>query len=412
MVNKWFGIHHSVSIVDRPQSNGVEPVNKAILRFLRAIVYDERMVHHWSSPGILHWVAYMINSFSHSEAGVVPYEATFGSSDSKFFAFTGFHTTSADSQFVRDLSESINMVRRVAADHQQELVRQRISPNPAVPTLYKAGDLVLLEISKPISKLQPRFLGPYLVLGQVKNDVQVRHVVRDTVSIVHVDHLKIFRGSLDEARKLALLDQDEYQIDAFLAYRGEPLKRRTMEFLVRFCDGDEIWLPWSQDLFNTVQYETFCRSKPELVPLVYTEKVASQRIKSTNRSPILAVDTGDVVFVDLRSNGPAWYATLELPNLHTTTYYLEFVYKEFNPSRTRVRCYCPVFKEHFWVTNDFVTRYGSLHSMPAGGILITQQFADQHPSVKPSLSSLTVRYIYSVPKNFVLLDRPSNSPNV
>jgi hypothetical protein len=168
---------------------------------------------------------------------------------------------------------------------------------------------------------------------------------------------------------------------------------------VRFCDSNEVWLPWSQDLFSTMQYETYCRSKPELVPLVYSEKIASQRIKSINRSTINAVDTGDIVYVDLSSHGPAWYATLDLPNLHTSTYFLEFVYKGFNASRIRVRCYCPV-------TNDFVTRYGSRHSMPDVGTLITKQLANQHPSVKPSLASLTVRYIYSVPKSFVFLDRP------
>jgi hypothetical protein len=135
MVNKWFGIHHSVSIVDHPQSNGVEPVNKTILRYLRTIVYDERMIGNWTAPGVLHWVAYTLNSFLHAEAGVVPYKATFGSTDSKFFALSGFVKTDADSQFARDLCESINLVRRVAADHQLKLVRQRFALNPEIPTL-------------------------------------------------------------------------------------------------------------------------------------------------------------------------------------------------------------------------------------------------------------------------------------
>jgi hypothetical protein len=204
-----------------------------------------------------------------------------------------------------------------------------------------------------------------------------------------------------------MLDHDEYQIDKFLAYRGDPLKRLSMQFLVRFQDGDEVWLPWSKDLFATVQYEAYCRSRSELSPLIYPERIASQRIKALDHSEILDVKPGDTVFVDLRSYGADWYSSLDLPNLHTSSYYVQYIYKNFNQRKTRIKCYAPVFNETFWVTNDFVTRYGSIFSMPADGILITDEFANRFPAIKPSLASLAVRYIYAVQKHFVLLRRPS-----
>ena len=37
-VNQWFGIDKLVSLVDRHQSNGVEPTNKSILRHLGALL--------------------------------------------------------------------------------------------------------------------------------------------------------------------------------------------------------------------------------------------------------------------------------------------------------------------------------------------------------------------------------------
>jgi hypothetical protein len=46
--NNLLGIRHNVSLVDRPQSRGVEHTNKLILRHLRALVYDEKLVHSWS----------------------------------------------------------------------------------------------------------------------------------------------------------------------------------------------------------------------------------------------------------------------------------------------------------------------------------------------------------------------------
>jgi len=42
---KWLGIDHIPSIVDRHESNGVEPTNREIIRHLSAIVQDERVAH-------------------------------------------------------------------------------------------------------------------------------------------------------------------------------------------------------------------------------------------------------------------------------------------------------------------------------------------------------------------------------
>ena len=86
-LNRWFGIHHRVSLVDRHESNGVEGTNKQVLRHIKAIVFDERLAHQWSHPTVLKWVEYVLNSFVNSETGVSPYCATFGSFDEKYFKF-------------------------------------------------------------------------------------------------------------------------------------------------------------------------------------------------------------------------------------------------------------------------------------------------------------------------------------
>jgi hypothetical protein len=41
---KWLGVNHTLSIVDVHTSNGVEATNREILRHLKALVYDERMI--------------------------------------------------------------------------------------------------------------------------------------------------------------------------------------------------------------------------------------------------------------------------------------------------------------------------------------------------------------------------------
>ena len=71
--------------MDRHQSNGVEGTNKQILRHLKALVHDERVISKWSNPAILHYIMLTINSSYNSETGYCPIEVKFGSDDLPYF---------------------------------------------------------------------------------------------------------------------------------------------------------------------------------------------------------------------------------------------------------------------------------------------------------------------------------------
>jgi hypothetical protein len=60
-LHRFFGIRHVFSVVERHQSNGVEGTNKSVLRYLRSIVHDERLIRQWSSPTVLPLIQYMLN---------------------------------------------------------------------------------------------------------------------------------------------------------------------------------------------------------------------------------------------------------------------------------------------------------------------------------------------------------------
>ena len=49
-----------VSLVDRHESNGVEGPNKQLLRHLRTLVYDTRIISRWTDPTILCMVLFVI----------------------------------------------------------------------------------------------------------------------------------------------------------------------------------------------------------------------------------------------------------------------------------------------------------------------------------------------------------------
>ena len=66
----------------------------------------------------------------------------------------------------------------------------------------------------------------------------------------HVERLKPFFGTGTEAVELAQRDNDQFDVERILAYRGDPETRTTMEFNVLFRSGDVVWLlPYSQVIF-------------------------------------------------------------------------------------------------------------------------------------------------------------------
>lgn len=180
------------------------------------------------------------------------------------------------------LDENLRALWEASRKFQLQLVAERGgNTDPALQNQYQPGDLVHFQraVNAPLpSKLTLHFAGPYEVISQHKNDVQCRHLCVKTVHTFHVERLKMFFGPREEAERVALLDHDQYQVETILYYRGNPAIRTTMEFYIRFGDGDERWVTWSKDLFDSVPYEDFCRARPPLFPLLFTVKEAQKQI--------------------------------------------------------------------------------------------------------------------------------------
>jgi hypothetical protein len=46
-----------------------------------------------------------------------------------------------------------------------------------------------------------------------------------------------------------------------------------MEFLIQVKSGTKVWLPYWENINQTVQFERFCEARPYLVPLLHPLKV-------------------------------------------------------------------------------------------------------------------------------------------
>ena len=389
-LNKWFGIRHVFSLVNRHESNGVERTNKEILRHLRALVADERVANRWSDPTVICLIQYILNSTFNSESNMVPFNGHFGNDDHTYLRLPeATSATETAHEFVKLLDSDLRSLWETSKKHQQQLIAKRSSGDSDAQNQYQPGDLVLCRLDpntpRP-SKLTLRYKGPFEVITQYKNDVECRHLCMKTVSKFYVEDLKLYTGTREDAEAVALLDFDQYEVDRILYYRGNPEIRTTMEFYIKYKDDDEKWVTWNKDLFESVPYEEFCRKHPPLFPLIFTKKIADQKIREINATPITEVIPGSTVYVDVRSRGgTTWYNSIGLPDSEKLTYVLRCVYGQWmGRAKKKIKISCEVTNEEWTVDHYFVRTYGCLRNFNKQRmVLIDQDLCRQYPLLLP-----------------------------
>jgi hypothetical protein len=172
--------------------------------------------------------------------------------------------TSGD-DYVKILKDNLQSLRATATACIASKEYQRAgSLTEAQQNLYQEGDFLLYDLRGPgksflPSKLTTPYKGPYTVMSQYKNDVTCKHANSGTVQIFHVDRVKPFYGSLEEATTLAQVDLQQFVIADITAYR---------------------------DLFRSLPYKHFCRSVPQLRPLILKVAEATSQAKTIDRQPI------------------------------------------------------------------------------------------------------------------------------
>jgi len=102
----------------------------------------------------------------------------------------------------------------------------------------------------------------HTVAGPLKNSQQCRttlyklyNVVSDKFEEVHVKRLKEFKFNSDEVDplKVAAADADEFIIEKVLDHEGDPNRKSTLDFLIKwegYDDSANLWIPWKEVRLN------------------------------------------------------------------------------------------------------------------------------------------------------------------
>jgi hypothetical protein len=160
-----------------------------------------------------------------------------------------------------------------------------------------------------------------------------------------------------------------------------------MSFLVQFADGTKVWKPFGKDLADTQQFEEYCRSNRQLLPILMNTHVAARYMRETRKRPIDLVEPGLVVYVDLRSwnvdNEGLWYDRLPMPDKYDKQYVVKGIYGEYvNKKHSHIYITFPVFNETHNVDNIFVTHYGYITELRANTIEVTEALVAQFPAIR------------------------------
>jgi hypothetical protein len=203
-LNKWLGIKHVFTLVDRPQGSNVEGTNKQVLRHLRALVFDEDLRKCWSQDHVLPIIEYIINTSYNREVGGVPLHIDMGNLDIIYTLLPEniVELPSKDSAkaYAEAVQSVLTTVREKTRLFHEKLDGKRRTPEPldGQYNTYQPGDLVRVRDNRLMRTdkiADTTWLGPYKVVSHVGNDVLCKFLFRDREVSFHVSRLDLWVGT-------------------------------------------------------------------------------------------------------------------------------------------------------------------------------------------------------------------------
>jgi hypothetical protein len=268
---KYFEIDQKFSLPYRPQANSiVERCNREILKHLRAIVLDKQVLKSWSL--YLPMIQYIINSSYLHDVGTTAMRMRFGDSVSSTTDFEVKKNEELENAeaYVQKLNEQLYNVLSASINHSNRIYKASAFTNN--PIDINVGDYVLVSYPEgPPTKLTPVYRGPMLVLEKIRDEGYLcQDIITQSQLQVSNDRIKRFKlppeYNKDNLVALAAADHDEFIVEKILDMRGDPKRKKSLEFLVKwhgYDDDENTWEPWSH-VRHLKAMDEFLHTRPDM----------------------------------------------------------------------------------------------------------------------------------------------------
>jgi transposase InsO family protein len=272
---KWMGMKHRYTLPYRPEANGIaERVNSSLLKHLNGFIMELRIKPDWSV--VLPLVQRIINATPHVSIGTTPVRMIYGdrmtTNQGLLEPLPGPHPGNITVEgHIQDLNASLKMLHAAAVKHQQREVQFRLADTPTNPTKYAVGELVLASYPvRPTDKLTPRWFGPLKILSVKNQTYECQNLADNVVTKLFIKRLKPYREDpIMSAQAAALVDKDQYLVNAILSHRFQSGKRKSVSRLlfkvnwIGFSASQIDEIPWSR-VRNNLLIDDYIGAHPEL----------------------------------------------------------------------------------------------------------------------------------------------------
>ena len=250
----------------KEENSIVERANKEVMRHLVAIIFHDRVQHHWSSDQIP-LVQRIFNSEEKERTGVSPAELLFGNAVhlGRQLLRTPISTSNSKLKLSDHMSGLLSRqatLIEVAQETQSKFDSHHMSGFDPDFTEFPVNSYVLLEHPNGArSKFQTRKQGPYQVINIIGSTYTIQDLLSGKNFDTHISNLTPFNydSTRVDPKEIAMHDSQEFVLDVILDHRGDRTRRKTMEFKVRwlgFTPEYDSWEPYAnlRDTDKLLQY--------------------------------------------------------------------------------------------------------------------------------------------------------------